>query len=109
MLGDRASIDTAGTCQPDAALGQLFARELVGAGADRLYEAKSFRLIEKLVSPQPGDHQHVGLPYALLQGLGVADREAVDAGVERREPLLQPISNMGKADDDFFSSGDHGP
>jgi hypothetical protein len=56
--------------------------ELVSAGADRLYQAEVLRAIEKAVMPQPGDHEHVGLAHPLLQGLGIADGEAVDAGVE---------------------------
>jgi hypothetical protein len=36
-----------------AALRQLFARELVSAGANRLYEAELLRAIEKAVVPQP--------------------------------------------------------
>ena len=51
VLGDRASIDAARTGEPDPALCQLFARELVGAGANRLNEAEPFRPIEEQILP----------------------------------------------------------
>ena len=51
VFGDGPSIDAAGTGEPDAALCQLFARELVGAGADRLNEAEPLRPIEELILP----------------------------------------------------------
>jgi hypothetical protein len=53
VLGNRASIDAVGTGEPDAALGQVVARELVGAGANRLDETEPLCPIEELVlSPE---------------------------------------------------------
>jgi hypothetical protein len=51
VLGDRTSIDAACTGEPDPAPCQLFARELVGAGADRLNETEPFRPIEEQILP----------------------------------------------------------
>src|SRR5262249_31150430 len=61
MFRDRAVVDAARAGEADAALCQLIARELIGAGADRLYETKFRRAVEKMVLPQPGDHQHIRL------------------------------------------------
>jgi hypothetical protein len=63
------------------------ARELVGAGADRLDEAQPLRLRQEIVPPQAGDHQHVGLADPLLQRGSVAHLEAVDAGAACQEAL----------------------
>src|SRR5205807_5847836 len=63
---DLAVVDAACAGKADAALGQLCARELVGAGADRLDEAELLGTVENAVMPQPGDHQHIGLAYPLL-------------------------------------------
>ena len=51
VLGDRAGVDPARAGEADAALCQLVARELVGAGADRLDEAQLLRAVEKAVLP----------------------------------------------------------
>src|SRR5271169_1344955 len=83
-------------------------RELIGAGADCLYEAELRCAVEQAVLPQPGDHQHVGLAHPIFQGLGIADGEAMDAGIERRKPLMQPIGDMGEADRELFGGGKHG-
>jgi hypothetical protein len=40
--------------------------------------------------------------------IGVADRKAVDAGLERREPLLELIGDVSEANDDFLVRRDHG-
>ena len=98
VLGDGAGVDAARARQADAAARQRLARKLVGAGADRLDEAQPGRPIEQPVVPQPRDHQHVGLGQRGCQGLGVAHREAGDAGPERRKALVQPIGDMSKAD-----------
>jgi hypothetical protein len=50
------------------------------------------------VLPQPGDHQNVGLAHPILQGLGIADGEAIDAGIEGGKPLMQSIRDVSKAD-----------
>ena len=83
-------------------------RELVGAGADCLYEAELRCAVEQAVLPQPGDHQHVGLAHPIFQGLGIADGEAIDAGIEGRKTLVQPIGDMGEADHELFIGGKHG-
>jgi len=108
VLGDRARVDAAGAGKANAAFCQLVARELVGAGADRLDETELPCAIEKAVLPQSRDHQHIGLTDMLLQGLGVADGETADAGVESRKPLVQPVGDVGKADRYLFLRGKHG-
>src|SRR5262249_19026016 len=104
---DGTRIDPARACQGNAALRQRCRRELVGAGADRLDEAQPRRAVEKLVPPQPGDHQHIGLADAVYQALGVADRKAADAGRTRRKPLVQLIGDMGKADREPIVGREH--
>ncbi len=107
MLRDRAVVDTARAGKADAALLQFFERKLVGAGANRLNEAKLARAVEKAVVPQPRDHQHVGLAHPVLQGLGIANGKAVDAGIEGRKPLMQLIGDMGKADRELVVGRKH--
>jgi hypothetical protein len=53
VLRDRPVVDAAGIGKADAALRQLYARELVSAGADRLDEAELLRAVEKTVLPSP--------------------------------------------------------
>ena len=108
VLRDRSDVDAAGIGKADAALRQLFMGELVSAGADRLDEAELLRAIEKTVLPQPGDHEHIGLFHPILQGLGIADGEAIDAGVEGGKPLIQPIGDVGEADRKLIGGGKHG-
>jgi hypothetical protein len=48
--------------------------------------------------PQPRDYKHVGLAHPVFQGLGIANGEAVDAGIDRRKPLMQLVSDMSEAD-----------
>jgi len=43
-----------GSREADVAPHQFLARELVGAGADRLDETEFLRAVEKAVSPKPG-------------------------------------------------------
>ena len=83
VLGDGARVDAAGAGEADIAALELVARELVGAGADRLDEAQPRRAVEEGVAPQAGDHQHVGLADAGRECFGVAHRETLDAGPER--------------------------
>ena len=108
MLGDRAVVDAARAGKADAALSQLFARELVSAGADRLDEAELLRTIEKAVVPEPGNYQHVGLGHPIVQGLGIAGSKAIDAGTEHRKPLMQLIGDMGEADQKLVTGRKHG-
>jgi hypothetical protein len=98
VLGDRAGIDATGAREPHAVLLERLARELVGAGADRLDEAQPLRARQEIVAPEPRDHQHVGLADPLLERGAVAHLEALDAGRERQEALAQPIGNMRKTD-----------
>ena len=98
VLGDRAGIDAAGAREPHAVLLERLARELVGAGTDRLDEAQPLRARQEIVAPEPRDHQHVGLADPLLERGAVAHLEALDAGRERQEALAQPIGNMRKTD-----------
>src|SRR5216683_2426970 len=107
VLGNGAGIDAARAGQADAALRQLVARELVGAGADRLDEAELFRAVEQPVMPQPGDHQHIGLAHLALQALAVAYRKTGDACLEDRKPLMQLVGDMGKADRQLVLGRDH--
>src|SRR4029077_15608648 len=102
-------IDAARAGKPDAALCQFVPRKLVGAGTDRLDKTEFRRAVEKTVLPQTRDHQHLGLANPFLQGLKIAGGEAVDASIEGREPLTQPVSDMGKADRKFIVGGKHGP
>jgi hypothetical protein len=51
---------------------------------------------QQIVSPQARDHQHIGIADALLQRGGIAYFEAVDAGVERQEALMQLVSPWAK-------------
>ena len=98
VLRDCAVVDAARAGQADAARGKYSARKLVGAGTDRLDEPELFGTVEKAVMPQPGDHQHIGLVYPVLQGLGIADAKALDPGIEDRKPLMQLIGGVGEAD-----------
>jgi hypothetical protein len=81
-----------------AVLPERLTRELIGAGTDRLDETQPLRARQKIVTPEPRDHQHVGLADPLLERGGVAHLEALDAGRERQEALAQPIGNMRKTD-----------
>ena len=91
-------IDAAGASEPHAVLLERLARELVGAGTDRLEETQPLRARQEIVTPEPRDHQHVGLAYPLLERGAVAHLEALDAGRECQEALAQPIGNMRKTD-----------
>jgi len=53
VLSDCAVVDAARAGKADAALCQLAARELVGAGADRLDKAELLRAVEQTVMPSP--------------------------------------------------------
>src|SRR5262245_6772249 len=105
MLRDGAVVDAVRAGKANAALRQLFAWELVSAGADRLYEAELFHAVEKAVLPQPGDHEHVGLAHPVLQGLGIADGKALNAGVKGRKPFMQPIGDVGEANRKLIVGG----
>ena len=107
VLGDGASIDTAGAGEADLAARELFARELVGAGADRLDEAQPRRAVEKGVVPQAGDHQHVGLADAGCECFGIAHRKTPDAGAERGKPLVEAVGDMRETDDELILRRDH--
>jgi hypothetical protein len=63
---------------------------------------------EKGVIPESGDHEHIGLAHPFLQGLRIADGEAIDAGIEGREPLMHPIGHMGEADHKLIVGRKHG-
>src|SRR5262249_34533324 len=80
-----------------------------GAGADRLYETKFRHAVEKTVLPQSRDHKDVGFADPPLQSLEIAHGKAVDTGIERREPLVQLIGNVGEANRKFVVRGKHGP
>ena len=67
MLGDRAGIDTPGAREPHAVLLERLARDLVGAGADRLDEAQPLRTQQDIVAPEPRDHQHIAPVRCSLQ------------------------------------------
>src|SRR6516162_9930855 len=108
VLRDRAVVDAARAGEADAALCQLFVRELVSAGANCLYEAELRCTVEEAILPQPGDHQHIGLAHPIFQGRGIADDETMDAGIETRKPLMQPVGDMGEADRKLFRGGKHG-
>ena len=107
VLGDGARVDAARAGEADLAARELFARELVGAGADRLDEAQPRRAVEEGVVPQAGDHQHTGLADASRERLGIAHRETPDAGPERGKPLVEPVSDMGETDDELILRRDH--
>jgi hypothetical protein len=107
VLGDRAGIDAAGARQPHAVLAKRLARELIGAGADRLDEAKPLGVRQEIVAPQAGDHQHVGLADPLRQHGAVAHLEAGDAGAEGDEALLQLIGHMREADRQLVLGREH--
>jgi hypothetical protein len=105
VFRDRAVVDAVRAGKADATLRQLLARELVSAGADRLDETELRRTVEKSVMPQPGDHQHVGLRHSILQRPGIANREAIDVGLEGRKPLLQLVGDVGEADRELIGGG----
>src|SRR5215469_7017476 len=65
--------------------------------------------VEKTVLPQSRDHKDVGLADPPLQSLEIAHGKAVDTGIERREPLVQLIGNVGEANRKFVVRGKHGP
>ena len=77
---------------------ERLARELVGAGTDRLDEAQPLRARQEIVAPEPRDHQHVGVTDPLLERGAVAHVEALDAGRELKEALAQPIGDMRETD-----------
>src|SRR5215831_11811973 len=62
-----------------------------------------------MVLPEPRDHEHVRVADSFLQGLEITDGKAGDSGIEGREPLVQPVSDMGKADRKFIVGRKHGP
>jgi hypothetical protein len=67
---------------------------LVGTAADRPDETEFLRAVEKALPPKPGYHQ----TSTILQGVRVADRETVDAGLEGRELLMRmPIGGVGRS------------
>src|SRR5262249_7458989 len=107
VLGDRAGIDAAGAREPHAVLLERLARELVGAGTDRLDEAQPRRARQEVVAPEPRDHQHVGLADPLLERGAVAHLEAIDTGRACQEALAQPISDMRKADRQLVLRREH--
>src|SRR5207237_8497935 len=99
VLGDGASIHTAGAGEADLAARELFARELVGTGADRLDKAEARRAVEEGVVPQTGNHQHVGVGDAGRERFGSAHREAPAAAPERRKALVEPEADMRDTED----------
>jgi hypothetical protein len=107
VLCDRAVVDAACAGEADAALLQFLERKLVGAGANRLDEAKLACAVEKAVVPQPGDYEHVGLAHAVLQRLVIANGEAADAGIKGRKPLMQLIGDMGETDRELVVGRKH--
>ena len=107
VLGDRAGINAAGAREPHVVLLEQLARELVGAGTDRLDETQPLRARQEIVAPEARDHQHVGLADPLLERGAVAHLEALDAGRERQEALAQPIGNMRKANRQLVLGREH--
>jgi len=91
-ISDIACSDTALALTPAAlasrmpALRQNLARELVGAGADRLDETEFRRDIHKVVGatgPTPPAHRTPGI--ARVEFIARAHLDAVDAGVSQRK------------------------
>src|SRR6266851_2545186 len=54
---------------------------------------------------RPNTQPGVSLAHPILQGPGIADGEAIDAGIESRKPLMQPIGDVGEADRKLFIGG----
>ena len=65
VLGHGLRVDASGAGEPDCPLAQQCFVVVVGAGADRLDEPELARAAGKLVLPQHGDDQHVGLRQVL--------------------------------------------
>src|SRR5215469_802535 len=103
MLGDRARVDPGSARQADAAFRELFARELVGASADRLDKLEPPGALQQAVAPQPRDYQHIGLVELPVERVEITRFEARNAGVLNREPLLQPVCDMREADREFVT------
>jgi hypothetical protein len=83
-----------GSGEADVAPDQFLAQELVGTGADRLDETEFLCAVEKALRPKPGYHQ----TSTILQGVRVADRKTVDAGLEGRELLMHAeIGGVGRS------------
>jgi hypothetical protein len=88
--------------------GQEIARELIGAGTDRLDITKLLRRRDKVVIPEAGDHEHVGVADPGVEICPVPDLKALDPRAPTLEQTLKLIGDMGEADGQVGLGRNHG-
>ena len=98
MLTDGIGIHACGVGQKDAPLTQALQWKLVVASADGLDIAKPRTMLQKLIVPEAGDHQHVGLRQAGKSLPGCPGLLVADAGVELPEALCHLVGGVGEQD-----------
>jgi hypothetical protein len=80
---------------------------LFGASPIALDETQSVRKIEKVVTPQARDDQHVSLYEAFREVVTSAHFEAVNSPLPDLKLALKVVSRMGKTDSQIFLRRQH--
>ena len=100
VVAHRVAVDAAAVGKPHAALAQRIEAEPVVTRRADLDEAQVRGPVKHRVGPESRQHQDVALGNAGKSVLRTPRLEVRDSGAAQREPLGEPVGDMGEMDDE---------
>ena len=100
VVAHRVAVDAAAAGEPHPAGAQGIEVELVVARCAHLDEAEVRGALQHRVRPEPGHHEDVSLGNAGERFVSTPGLEVRDPGRAQREPLGEPIGDVGEMDDE---------